>query len=177
MKNSFKIILSTLLISMGTTTYASECLQNLDTYLRSLGNNPKYYTGAIDCQADNDETQVVTEEGRLIFKSKKLCIITTTQGDNGETILVNLTEPGNGTHYFSPHKAKYEHHDDSFTATVEENVYPSGNVTKKYVSETKLKIKGTSSMTPAIEFTRTKKKFFGKNELLYKNTYNCQRLL
>lgn len=176
MKRSFKTIAATLLLSVGSMTFASECLQNLDEHLRSLGNNPKYYTGAIDCQADNNETQIVTEEGRLIFKSKKLCIITTTQGGNGETVLVNLTEPGNGTHYFSPEKAKFEHHGDVFTATLSENVYPSGNVTKKYVSESKVKIQGTNSMTPSIEFTRTKKKFLGKNELLYKNTYNCQRL-
>lgn len=176
MKRSLKIMTATLLFTIGSAAMASECLKALDAHLRELGNNPKYYTGAIDCQADNNETQVVTDEGRLIFKSKNLCVITTSQGDNGETVLVNLTEPGNGIHYFSPNKAKYEHQNDNFTATLEENVYPSGNVTKKYVSETKLKIKGTSSMSPSIEFTRTKKKFFGNNELLYKNTYNCQRL-
>lgn len=176
MKRSLKIVATALIFTVGPMAFASDCLQSLDEHLRLMGNNPKFYSGAIECQADNNETQVVTPEGRLIFKSKNLCLITTTQTEHGEDTIVQLKDPGMGTHYFGARTAKYEHNGDSFSATERENVYPSGNVTKKYVVESKLTINGTSSMTPKIEFKRSKKKLFGKNELLYINTYDCKRV-
>lgn len=111
------------------------------------------------CTLIGPDTQVVTPEGRLIFKSQKARVEV-----GAKTVSVKLEEPSNGTWVLDIKKSSAT----TLEAKKSERVYPSGNVARSFVQEESIKIKGQT-----LSVKRVDKHLIKKDELRYVGEYSC----
>lgn len=111
------------------------------------------------CTLIGPDTQVVTPEGRLIFKSQKARVEVGTK-----TVSVKLEEPSNGTLVLDIKKSTAS----SLEAKKTERVYPSGSIARSYVTEESIRIKDQ-----VLSVKRLDKHTFKKDELRYVGDYSC----
>ena len=111
------------------------------------------------CTLIGSDTQVVTPEGRLIFKSQKARVEV-----GAKTVSVKLEEPSNGTLVLDIKKSTAS----SLEAKKAERVYPSCSIARSYVTEESIKIKDL-----VLSVKRLDKHTFKKDELRYVGDYSC----